>query len=101
MQWVHQARNLRASRDNSPPPDPLTPQGGDDAGNPSKGLIGAITSGLHWLAEHLGVGGAQAAQPAIAGDPQTQINRQQHATNDPNGATYISKQTLEELNDIA
>ena len=88
-------------RDNSPPPDPMTPQVSDDAGNPSKGLIGAITSGLHWLAEHLGVGGAQAAQPAIAGDPQTQTARQQFATHDPNGATYISKQSVEELNDIA
>jgi hypothetical protein len=55
---------------------PITPEISDGQGNPSKGLIGAISSGLHWLGDHLGIGGAQAAQPAIASDPQTQDKRQ-------------------------
>jgi hypothetical protein len=54
---------------------PITPEISDGQGNPSKGLISAIGDGLHWLGDHLGIGGAQAA-PAIARDPQTQGNRQ-------------------------
>jgi Phage tail lysozyme len=84
--------------DHLPPPDPTAPQIKDDAGNPSKGLIGAISDGLHWLGSHLGIGGAQAA---VAPDPQTQTNRMQHATNDPQGATYMTPQNAEELKDIA
>lgn len=89
------------SIDNNPPPDPTTPQIKDDAGNPSKGLIGAITAGLHWLGDHLGlIGGAQ-AHPAIATNPETQNNRQQFATYDPNSATYMSERNYTELNDLA
>ena len=57
---------------------PMTPEISDGQGNPSKGLIGAISDGLHWLGSHLGIGGAQAA-PAIAGDPQTHGNRSNFA----------------------
>ena len=83
--------------DSNPPPDQTMPQGKDDAGNPSRGLIGAISSGLHWLADHLGIGGAQAA---IASNPDTQDRRQKFVSHDPDGETYISPKGIEELNDI-
>jgi hypothetical protein len=84
-----------------PPPDPSTPQIKDDQGNPSRGLIGAISDGLHWLGDHLGlVGGAQ-AHPAIAHDPQTQDARQKFVGNHPDGATYLTHQNMQELSDIA
>jgi hypothetical protein len=87
---------------NAPPPDPTTPQIKDDQGNPSRGLIGAISDGLHWLGDHLGlVGGAQAAQPAIAQNPQTQDGRQKFVGNHPDGATYMTHQNVEELKNIA
>ena len=82
----------------TPPPDPTTPQIKDDQGNPSRGLIGAISDGLHWLGDHLGIGGAQAA---IAHNPQQQDQRQQFVTNNPNGATYITHQNVTELQDVA
>jgi hypothetical protein len=88
----------------APPPDPTTPQIKDDQGNPSRGLIGAISDGLHWLGDHLGLAGSAQAgtlPPAIAQDPQTQTNRQQHVTNDPDGATYMTHQNVEELKDYA
>jgi hypothetical protein len=92
---------VSTGRDSAPPSDPTIPQVSDDQGNPSRGLIGAITSGLHWLGEHLGlVGGAQ-AHPAIATDPQTQDRRQKYATNDPSGETYFTHQNAEELKDLA
>jgi hypothetical protein len=88
----------------TPPPDPTTPQIKDDQGNPSKGLIGAISDGLHWLGDHLGLAGSAQAgtlPPAIAHDPNTQTNRQQFVGNHPDGATYITHQNVEELNKIA
>ena len=58
----------------------ITPEISDGQGNPSKGLIGAIGDGLHWLGDHLGlVGGAQ-AHPAIASHPDTQTNRANFAS---------------------
>jgi hypothetical protein len=89
---------------NAPPPDPTTPQIKDDQGNPSRGLIGAISDGLHWLGEHLGLASSAQAgtlPPAIAHDPQTQSNRQDHVTNNPDGATYMTHQNVEELKDYA
>jgi hypothetical protein len=87
---------------NTPPPDPTTPQIKDDQGNPSRGLIGAISDGLHWLGDHLGlVGGAQAAQPAIAQNPQTQDKRQKFVGNHPDGDTYWTHQNNEELKKYA
>jgi hypothetical protein len=44
----------------------------DNDGNPSKGLIGAISDGLHHIAQFVGLGG----QGAIAGSPETQAARQ-------------------------
>jgi hypothetical protein len=90
-----------ASSYNAPPPDPTTPQIKDEQGNPSRGLIGAISDGLHWLGDHLGLVGSAQAQPAIAHDPQTQDARQKLVTNHPDGATYITHQNVEELNDVA
>jgi hypothetical protein len=95
-----QADQASSGRDSTPPADPTQPQISDDRGNPSRGLIGAITSGLHWLGDHLGlVGGAQ-AHPAIATDPNTQTNRQLYSTNSPDGQTYFTHQNAEELKDI-
>ena len=76
---------------------PYTAQIKDDYGNPSNGLISAITGGIHWLADHLGVvGGAQAA-PAVAPDAQTQQNRQVYASR----ANMITKADREEINNMA
>jgi hypothetical protein len=89
---------------NAPPPDPTTPQIKDDQGNPSRGLIGAISDGLHWLGDHLGLASSAQAgtlPPAIAHDPQTQDGRQKFVSNDPDGATYITHQNVEELKDYA
>ena len=57
---------------------PWTPEITDGQGNPSKGLIGAIGDGLHWLGEHLGLTGG-GPSPAVAPDPQTQTNRSNFA----------------------
>jgi hypothetical protein len=86
---------------NAPPADPTAAQISDGQGNPSRGLIGAISDGLHWLGDHLGLVGSANAHPAIAGDPQTQDNRQKYITNHPDGMTYITHQNVEELNDLA
>ena len=47
-----------------PPPGapPWMGQGKDDQGNPSKGFIAAISGGIHWLAEHLGLDGRRATE---------------------------------------
>ena len=63
--------NGGAPTDHTPPPDPMTPQIHDDAGNPSKGLIGAISDGLHWLGEHLGWLGV-GRHAAVASNPRTE-----------------------------
>jgi hypothetical protein len=52
-----------------------TPQIKDDQGNPSKGVVGAIAGGLHYLASQLGLSGGGGQQPAIAQDPNTSANR--------------------------
>lgn len=62
------------------PAQQIMPEIHDGQGNPSRGLIGALAAGMHWLGDHLGlVSGAQ-AQPAIATDPQTQSNRRNFAS---------------------
>jgi hypothetical protein len=89
---------------NAPPPDPTTATIKDDQGNPSKGLIGAITDGLHWLGDHLGLSSSAQAgtlPPAIAHDPQTQTNRQQFVGNHPDGDTYFTHENAEELKKYA
>jgi hypothetical protein len=86
---------------NAPPADPTMAQVTDGQGNPSRGLIGAISDGLHWLGDHLGLVGSAQAHPAIAQTPEIQTRRQQLVNNDPEGATYITHQNREELNDLA
>ena len=55
-----------------------TPQVKDGDGNPSRGVIGAIAGGLHYLASQLGLDGS--GQPsAVARDPTTQQNRMSFA----------------------
>ena len=53
------------------------PQVDDGQGNPSRGVIGAIAGGLHYLASALGLGGNQ--QGAVAGDPNVQTARMNYA----------------------
>ena len=82
------------------PPTPYTPEIHDGQGNPSKGFISALTSGLHWLAQNLGlVGGAQAAAPpAIASSPQQQQSQQQFVQgNMPDGTPAMTKDQWNEL----
>jgi hypothetical protein len=55
-----------------------TPQVKDADGNPSKGVIGAIAGGLHYLASQLGLN-SDGQQGAIASDPNTQQNRRSFA----------------------
>jgi hypothetical protein len=77
---------------------PYAAQGSDPNGNPSNGFISALTGGIHWLADHLGViGGAQAGQQALAPDPQTQQNRQVYTSR----ANMITSANREQLNDMA
>ena len=77
---------------------PITPEISDGHGNPSRGLIGAIGDGLHWLGDHLGlVGGAQAA-PAIASHPTTQTNRANFAQGQNVGG--MDTQTHQQLGDM-
>ena len=54
------------------------PQVEDGQGNPSRGLIGAIAGGLHYIASQLGVTG-DGQQGAIANSPSVQANRQSFA----------------------
>jgi hypothetical protein len=93
-----------AADHNAPPPDPTTPQIKDDQGNPSKGFIAALTDGLHWLGDHLGLSSSAQAgtlPPAIAHDPQTQDSRQKFVGNHPDGDTYFTHQNMEELKKYA
>ena len=55
-----------------------TPQVKDGDGNPSRGVIGAIAGGLHYLASQLGLDGS-GQQGAVARDPATQQNRMSFA----------------------
>ena len=57
-----------------------TPQIKDDQGNPSRGVIGAIAGGLHYLASQLGLGGDGGQRPAMAQDPNTSVNRTNFAS---------------------
>ena len=62
-----------------PPGAPAwTPQVNDGQGNPSRGLIGAIAGGLHFLGGGTGLGGSQ--QGALASDPGVQTARQNFAS---------------------
>jgi hypothetical protein len=79
--------------------DNLTPQIKDDQGNPSRGLIDAISGGLQWIAAHVGLGSAQAA--GIAGDPTTQTARMNFASGkQPDGDAVISHTAYHEGNDV-
>jgi hypothetical protein len=82
-----------------PPPGlpASTPEVKDADGNPSRGFIAALTGGLHWLGEHLGlIGGAQ-AHPAIATDSQVQQNRLDHV----NKVNMITPEQRKEINNQA
>ena len=82
------------------PPTPVTPEVTDGQGNPSKGFIAALTSGLHWLAQGLGLAGGAQAAPAIAASPQQQQSQQQFVQgNLPDGTPGMTKQQWNELGD--
>ena len=91
--------NARAApTDSAPPTNPLIPQIHDDAGNPSKGLIGAIADGLHWLGDHLGLtGGGQSG--AVATSPEQ--NQRQQAFVGGQNVGDMTPENYEELNKIA
>jgi hypothetical protein len=79
--------------------DQLTPQIKDNDGNPSRGLVDAISGGLQWIASHLGLGSAQAA--GIAGDPNTQTARMNFSSGkQPDGDAVISHAAYHEAGDI-
>ena len=82
---------------------PYMPEISDGQGNPSKGFIGALTSGLHWLGEHLGLSQARAGEapaPAIAQNPQTQTGRVNFTQgNLPDGTPAMTKAQWDELGD--
>jgi hypothetical protein len=96
-----------ASVQSGPPPGlpPNTAQIKDDDGNPSRGFIAALTGGLHWLGEHLGLGTpAQAGTlpGAIAQDPQTQTGRQNFVQgNLPDGTPKMDQNQREQIDDMA
>ena len=67
---------------NQPPPGapPWMGQGKDDQGNPSRGFIAALSGGIQWIAQHLGLAGGAQQNGAIAQDPNTQTNRHNYVT---------------------
>jgi hypothetical protein len=80
-----------------PPGAPAwTPQVNDGLGNPSRGLIGAIAGGLHYIGSMTGLGGQQGA---LAADPGVQTARQNFATGRQlNGQPLMTKD--EYLHDV-
>ena len=74
-----------------------TPQVTDGQGNPSRGLVGAIAGGLHYLASQLGLSG-DGQQGAIASDPQTQANRRSFVQGD--GVSGAPMPSHEEVSQI-
>ena len=57
-----------------------TPQIMDQDGNPSSGLTSAISAGLHYIGQALGIAPDQ-PRGVIAGDPQTQVARNHFVNN--------------------
>ena len=80
--------------------DNLTPQVKDDQGNPSRGLIDAISGGIQWIVAHVGLTSSAQAQ-GIAGDPNIQTARQNFAQGrQPDGDAVISHAAYHEGNDV-
>ena len=76
---AQQQQQQQQPQQGPPPGAPAwTPQVNDGQGNPSRGLIGAIAGGLHFLGGGTGLGGSQ--QGALASDPGVQTARQNFAS---------------------
>lgn len=76
--WNESHPNHPDNPANHPDLPPNTPQISDQNGNPSNGLVRAISDGLHEFGEMLGI--VPGKHVAIAGDPATQANRRGFAS---------------------